>query len=76
MKMKANVSLLVAAAPTLLMIAFLFKEVPIQYVVAAAPPGAQHDQNVPTPPNPQKSSKVHSSVKAGERQSLQADSTP
>ena len=59
MKMKTNVSLLVAAA---LMIALLFKEVPILMVVSA-PPGSQTNPNVPTPPpKPQKISKVDSSV--------------
>ena len=50
MKMKTNMSVIVVAALTLLMITLLFNTVPNIPVVAAAPPTCAPNQNVPTPP--------------------------
>lgn len=51
MKMKTDVSVIVVAALTLLMITLLFNAVPNIHVVAAAlPPGCRHNLNVPSPP--------------------------
>ena len=50
MKMKTDVSVLVVAALTLLMITLLFNAIPNIPVVAAAPPTCAPGHNVPTPP--------------------------